>query len=124
MTAIHSDPSRPVTSAPIANANGIVSSVYPEYSIGGWIIMLGCSSSGSRPAPSVGGLRVVANGLAQNTVSIEKNEANPSSTAVAYGAISLTRPRVKNNTRLDHSDSSHTHSSSDPSWDDHGAVSL
>ena len=86
--------------------------------------MLGCSSSGSRPAPSVGGLWVVANGLAQNTVSIEKNAAKPSSTAVAYGAISLTRPRVRNRTRLDHSDSSHTHSSSEPSCEDHAAVSL
>ena len=111
-------------SAPIANANGIVSSVYPEYSIGGWIIMLGCSNSGSRPAPSGGGFAVVVNGLAKNTASEVKNAANPSSTAVAYGAISLTRLRVRNRTRLDHSDSSHTHSSSEPSCEDHGAASL
>ena len=70
-------------SAPTANANGIVSSVYPEYSIGGWIIMLGCSSSGSRPAPSAGGLALVANGLAKNAASEVKNAPKPSSTAVA-----------------------------------------
>ena len=52
-------------SAPIANANGIVSSVYPEYSIGGWIIMVVCSSSGSSPAPSRGGFDEVANGFAK-----------------------------------------------------------
>ena len=72
-----------MTSAPTANANGIVSSVYPEYSIGGWIIMLGCSSSGSSPAPSVGGFALVANGLAKNTASEVKNAPKPSSTAVA-----------------------------------------
>ena len=36
-------------SAPTANANGIANSVYPEYSIGGWIIMLGWRSSGFSP---------------------------------------------------------------------------
>ncbi len=124
VTAIQSEPSRPVIRAPIANANGIVSSVYPEYSIGGWIIMLGCRSSGSRPAPSVGGLPVVANGFAKNIVIEVKNAPNPSSTAVAYRAISRTRLRVRNRTRLDHIDSSHTHSSSDPSCEDHAAAAL
>ncbi len=38
-------------SAPIANANGIVNSVYPEYSIGGWIIIVVWRSNGSSPAP-------------------------------------------------------------------------
>jgi hypothetical protein len=41
LTEIHSELNRPVSSAPTANANGIAISVYPEYSIGGWIIMLG-----------------------------------------------------------------------------------
>src|SRR5437763_5448333 len=124
VTEIQAVPSLPVISAPIANANGIVSSVYPEYSIGGWIIMLGWSSSGSSPAPSVGGFAVVAKGFAKNVASDVKNAANPSSTAVAYGAISLMRLRVRNRIRLDHSDSSHTHSSSEPSCEDHGAASL
>ena len=67
---------------------------------------------------------MVANGLAQNTVSVEKNAAKPSSTAVAYGAISRSRRRVRNRTRLDQIDSRHTHSSSEPSCEDHAAVSL
>ena len=53
-----------------------------------------------------------------------KNAAKPSSTAVAYGAISRTRLRVTNRIRLDHIDSRNTHSSSDPSWEDHAAVAL
>ena len=70
-------------SAPTPNANGIVSNVYPEYSIGGWIIMLGCSSSGSRPAPSAGGDAVVVNGFAKKIARNVKNALNPSRTAVA-----------------------------------------
>src|SRR5690242_20318940 len=124
VTAIQSLRRRPVTRAPIANANGIVSSVYPEYSIGGWIIMLGCRSSGSRPEPSGGGIELVANGLAKNTVIAVKKAPKASSTAVAYGAISRTRRRVRNSTRLDHSDSSHTHSNSEPSCEDHAAAAL
>ena len=53
-----------------------------------------------------------------------KNAAKPSSTAVAYGAISRTRRRVRNRIRLDHSDSRNTHSSSEPSCEDHAAVGL
>ncbi len=45
--------------------------------------MLGCRSSGSRPAPSLGGLALVANGLAKKAASEVKKTANPSSTAVA-----------------------------------------
>ena len=86
--------------------------------------MLGCSSSGSRPAPSTGGRALVANGLAKNTVSEMKNAPKPSSTAVAYGAISRTRLRVRNRIRLDHTDSRNTHSSSEPSCEDHAAVAL
>ena len=86
--------------------------------------MLGCSSSGSSPDPSAGGVEVVANGLAKNAASEVKNAANPSRTAVAYGAISLTRRRVRNSTRLDHRDISQTHNSSEPSCEDHGAASL
>ena len=86
--------------------------------------MLGCRSSGSSPAPSAGGLAVVANGLAKNMASEVKKAANPSRTAVAYGAISRTRCRVSRRIRLDHSDKSHTHRSSEPSWEDQGAVSL
>ena len=46
---IHSASTRRTISAPIANANGTAHSVYPEYSMGGWIIMLGWRSSGLRP---------------------------------------------------------------------------
>ena len=41
----------------MANAKGTAHSVYPEYSIGGWIIMLGWRSSGFSPLPSGGALR-------------------------------------------------------------------
>ena len=51
-----------------------------------------------------------------------KKAASPSSTAVAYGAISRRRRRVTNRIRLDHSDSSSSHSNSEPSCDDHTAV--
>ena len=86
--------------------------------------MLGCRSRGSRPAPSAGGVAVVVNGFAKNTASDVKNAPKPSSTAVAYGAISRARRRVRYRIRLDHSDSRNTHSSSDPSCDDHAAASL
>jgi hypothetical protein len=111
-----------VISAPAANANGTVNSVYPEYSIGGWIIMLGCRSRGLSPAPSAGTGALRANGSARKAATPVKNAASPSRTAVAYGATSRTRRRVRNRIRLDHSDSSHTHSRSDPSWDDHSAA--
>src|SRR3954453_21643021 len=67
VTRIQSAFSRRVMSAPTANANGTANSVYPEYSIGGWIIMLGWRSSGLSPTPSGGtGLRPL-NGDAMNT---------------------------------------------------------
>jgi hypothetical protein len=98
--------------------------VYPEYSIGGWIIMLGWSRSGSSPAPCVGGLGDVENGLAQKVASEVKKAAKPSRTAVAYGVISRARLRTRNRIRLDHSDSRNTHRSSEPSCEDHAAASL
>jgi hypothetical protein len=51
---IQSASTRRTTSAPMANAKGTAHSVYPEYSIGGWIIMLGWRSRGLRPLPSAG----------------------------------------------------------------------
>ena len=51
---IHSASTRRVMSAPTANAKGTAKSVYPEYSIGGWIIMLGWRRSGLSPVPSSG----------------------------------------------------------------------
>ncbi len=113
-----------MTSAPIANANGIEKSVYPEYSIGGWNIIAGWRSSGLRPVPSCGTCASVSNGFAQNSVSIRKNAPNVISTAVATGATSRTRRRVSASAALDQIDSSHTHSSSDPSCEDHAAVAL
>src|SRR5215217_3786097 len=119
---IQSALSRRVTRAAIANANGIANSVYPEYSIGGWIIMLGWRSNGLRPLPSGGTGDSVLNGDSMNTSSATKNVAKPHSTAVAYGASSRRRPRVMNRIALDHTDSSVAHSSSDPSCDDQIAV--
>ena len=85
--------------------------------------MLGCRSSGFRPTPSAGtGPIVWSNGDSRNTSSDAKNAPRPSSTAVAYGATSRSRRRVTNRIRLDHSDSSSSHSSSEPSCDDHTAV--
>jgi hypothetical protein len=85
--------------------------------------MLGCRSSGLRPTPSAGtGPIVWSNGDSRNTSSAAKNAPSPSSTAVAYGAISRSRRRVKYRIRLDHSARSVSHSSSEPSCDDHTAV--
>ncbi len=64
-------------------AKGTTSSVNPEYSIGGWIIIVVWRSSGSSPAPSVGGLALVANGLAKNTISPTKKIAITNRTACA-----------------------------------------
>jgi hypothetical protein len=80
---IHSASTRRTTSAPTANAKGTAKSVYPEYSIGGWIIMLGWRSSGLSPAPSTGATGSVWNGDAVNTSSPAKNAPRPSSTAWA-----------------------------------------
>lgn len=90
------------------------------------MIMLGCMSNGSRPEPWVGAMAAgtVSNGLAANAASAPKKVANPSSVAVAYGAISRIRWRVRKSTMLDHSDSSVTQSSSEPCCEDHGAASL
>src|SRR4051794_36189404 len=119
---IHSASTRRTTSAPTANAKGTANSVYPEYSIGGWIIMLGWRSSAFSPMPSCGGFGSSVNGLAANTSSPPKNAPKPSSTAVAYGATSRSCRRVRKSTRLDQSDSSQSHRSSDPSCDDHAAA--
>ena len=56
--------------------------------------------------------------------SIKKNAPNVISTAVATGATSRTRRRVSSSARLDQIDSSHTHSSSEPSCEDQAAVAL
>ncbi len=61
---IQSASTRRASRAPTPNASGIVQSVYPEYSIGGWIIIVGNRSRGSSPAPSTGAGFVVANGFA------------------------------------------------------------
>ena len=102
-------PRRRVTSAPTAKANGIVNSVYPVYSIGGWNIMAGWRSSGLRPAPSIGAGFSCPNGVSRNTIRPTKNAAIPSSTAVAYGATSRARRRLRNRTALDHPLSRNTH---------------
>jgi hypothetical protein len=77
-----------------------------------------------RPVPSTGATASVVNGLSRKTSRNRKKVAKPSSTAVAYGAISRTMRRDRWSTRLDHSDSSQTHSSSDPSCEDQTAVAL
>ena len=53
-----------------------------------------------------------------------KNDANPSSTAVAYGVTSRRRLRVIVSTTLDQIVSRNAHSSSDPSWEDQAAAAL
>src|SRR6266511_3889327 len=65
-----------------------------------------------------------ANGLAPNSIRPVKNAPSPINTAVAQGAISRCLPRVAKSTAEEVSDSTHAHSSSDPSWLDHIAVSL
>ena len=111
-------------SAPTANANGTVNSVYPEYSIGGWIIMLGWRSSGLRPVPSAGaGAEHVERDRA-NTSRPAKNAREAEQHRRRVRRDSRIRRRVRKSTRLDHSDSSQTHSSSEPSCEDHTAAAL
>src|SRR3954451_400218 len=88
--------------------------------------MLGCRSSGLRPAPSCGTAAPanVSNGEALKTSSPQKKVAKPSSTPVAIGVTSRIRLRDRNRTRLDHSASSHAHNSNDPSCDDHAAAGV
>ncbi len=86
--------------------------------------MLGWRSSGLRPLPSATSIAGAANGVSRNTSSAAKNAAKPSRTAVAYGAIRRSRLRVRNSTRLDHIDNSHSHSISEPSCEDHAAAAL
>jgi hypothetical protein len=74
------------------------------------------------PSPSAGAIATVSNGDAEKTMSDVKNAPKPSSTAWAYGVTSRRRRRTVKSTTLDHSDSSHTHSSSEPSCDDHAAA--
>ena len=85
--------------------------------MGGWIIIAGCRSSGLRPTPSEGTGCEWANGVTRNTSNAQKNAAMPSSTAVAYGAISRARPRRMRRIALDQTVSSSTHRSNDPSCD-------
>ncbi len=84
--------------------------------------MLGCRSSGLSPAPSAGGFASPSNGDSRKTSSAQKNAPKPSSTAVAYGATSRSRLRVRKRIALLHSESIRTQSSSEPSCEDHGAV--
>ena len=86
--------------------------------------MLGWRSSGLRPLPSVTSPADSPNGVSRKTSSAAKNAAKPSSTAVAYGATRRNCLRVRNSTRLDHIDSSHSHSISEPSCEDHAAAAL
>ncbi len=64
------------------------------------------------------------NGFSQPTMSSRKKPATMASTAVAQGAIWRSERRVRNSTALVNSDSSSAHSSSDPSWVAHMAVTL
>ena len=84
--------------------------------------MLGWRSSGFRPLPSTGTTALRPNGVTEKTSSDAKKAAKPSRIAVAYGATRRSWRRVRNSTRLDHSDSSQTHSSSEPSCEDHAAA--
>ena len=84
--------------------------------------MLGWRSSGFSPAPSAGAVASSANGVSLKTSSAAKNAANPSRTAVAHGATMRSWRRAPKSTRLDHSDSSQSHSSSEPSCEDQAAA--
>ena len=66
----------------------------------------------------------MSNGFSQPTISSRKKAATTPSTAVAHGAISRSERRVRNSTAVEKSDSSVAHSSSDPSWVAHSAVTL
>ena len=66
----------------------------------------------------------MVNGFSQPTISSRKNAATTPRTAVAQGAISRSERRVRNRTMLVKIDSSSAHSSSEPSWVAHMAVTL
>ena len=97
---IHSASTRRTIRAPTAKAKGTAHSVYPEYSIGGWIIIAGLRRSGLRPLPSAGTFASVWNGEAKKIMSARKNAARKASTAVAHGAISRRVLRVAWSARL------------------------
>ena len=84
--------------------------------------MLGWRRSGFRPTPSAGAGETCVNGVSRNTSTAAKNAPKPSSTAVAYGAISRSRRRVRKRIRLDQRLRSSSQSSSEPSCEDQTAV--
>ena len=81
--------------------------------------MLGWRSSGFSPKPSAGPTGTVLNGEAVSSIRPPKKMAKPSSTAVAYGATSRSRPRRVATQREAPADMRSSQSSSDPSCEDH-----
>src|SRR3954454_21540856 len=86
--------------------------------------MLGWRSRRMRPPPSARGAPRTWSGETAKTSRLTKNAPKPRSTALAYGVTSRMRLRVRKSTRLDHIASSHAHSSSEPSCEDHTAAPL
>ena len=96
----------------------------PSTASGGGTSCSGGAAAGSGPCPPPARAASCSKGCAANTSSPQKNAAKPSSTAVAHGAISRSRRPSEQSTTLDHIESSHTQSSSEPSCEDQAAVAL
>ena len=88
--------------------------------------MLGCWSSGFSPTPSTGTGLTVEKGLTPPAKSIRpvKKAAIPAITAVAYGTISRSLPRVAKSAAEAAIERTQAQSRSEPSWLDHIAASL
>ena len=119
---IHSGPSCRVTSAPTAKANGTANSVYPEYSIGGWIIMLGWRSSGLSPAPSAGGAASAVERRLEEDQQAAEERAEAEQHRGRVGRDLAQPAPGEEEDRAAPQASRSTHSSSEPSCDDHTAV--
>ncbi len=114
MTTIQSSSERRAASAPIANANGIVSPTKPRYSIGGCASMYGFWRLGLRPCPSAGATWV-ANGEETTTSMNAKNVV----TAPRIGTVHGSSVRAERRPRKTASDENavriRSQSSNDPS---------
>ena len=116
---IQSASTRRASSAPIANAKGSCTACTPSTASGG-----GSSSSGSAaagPGPRLpAGPGACSNG-GRRRPSARRRSRQDEQDRRAQAATSRIRLRPRNSARLDHSDSSQAHSSSEPSCEDHAA---
>ena len=118
-------PTRPVTSIPMANANGTVNPTNPRYRSGGWIATSGLSwSSALGPAPWAGGVPTTRwNGLDGPTISPMKNAETVNITSVAHATTGSRASRRKRHTTAHtKTERMNPHNRIDPASADHRPV--